>query len=216
MDQGEPCHEDRPLSPFPEPYALSKAEGDRVVQQFIAEERLPGVIIRPGTFFGRGDRLHFDRIADRLRARKGIIVGRGDNFLPMVYVTDVVRGLLLAIDHEAAVGEAFNITTDAPLTQREFFEATANAIGAPPPHRHVPYGALYAAADVAERLWRMGRSRRQPPLTRLGVKVFGTSNVHSIDKARALLGYEPRLPVREGIRLAASAHRQHDLAGVQR
>jgi len=213
VDCGEPCHEDRPLSPFPEPYALSKAEGDRVVQRLMADEGLPAVIIRPGTFFGPGDRLHFDRIAERLRARRGIIVGRGDNALPMVYVSDVVQGLLLAIDHPAAVGGAFNITTDAPLTQQEFFEATASAIGAPPPRVHVPYRALYVAAAIAERMW--SRSSRQPPLTRLGVSVFGASNVHAIDKAREALGYRPRVPVGEGIRLAASA-REHELQGAGR
>jgi len=204
MNRGEPRREDHPLSPFSEPYALSKAEGDRVVQRMIADEGLPAVIIRPGTFFGPGDRLHFERIADRLRARKGVIVGRGDNFLPMVYVSDVVQGLVLALDRDAAVGEAFNITTDAPLTQQDFFEATASVIGAAAPRVHVPYRALYGLASAAERVWSVASPSRQPPLTRLGVNVFGTSNVHAIDKARARLGYEPRVPIREGIRRAAS------------
>jgi len=60
------------------------------VQRMIADDHLPAVIIRPGTFFGPGDRLHFGRMADRLRAGKGIVVGRGDNALPFVYGTDVV------------------------------------------------------------------------------------------------------------------------------
>jgi nucleoside-diphosphate-sugar epimerase len=215
MDQGQPCREDRPLSPFPEPYALSKAEGDRVVQRLIADEGLPGVIVRPGTFFGAGDRLHFDRIVDRLHAGRGIIVGRGDNLLPFVFVSDVVQGLLLALEHPRAIGEAFNITTDAPLTQAEFFAATAATIGAAPPRVHVPYRALYATAAVAERVWALARPARQPPLTRLGVNVFGTSNVHAIDKARSLLGYEPRVPIRDGIVIAASQRGERNFEGVR-
>jgi nucleoside-diphosphate-sugar epimerase len=216
MGLGEPCAEDRRLTPFPEPYALSKAEGDRVVQRLIAEAGLPGVIVRPGTFFGPGDELHFARIADRLRARRGIIVGRGDNELPMVYVTDVVQGLLLALDHPAAVGEAFNITTDAPLTQQEFFAAVASEVGAPAPRLHVPYRPLYAAAAAAERIWSVVRPAQQPPLTRLGVNVFGTSNVHAIDKARSLLGYQPRVPIREGIHRAHLAQAGAQLVGALR
>ncbi|MBV8914089.1 MAG: NAD-dependent epimerase/dehydratase family protein, partial [Acetobacteraceae bacterium] len=114
MDLGKPAREDFPLNPFKEPYAVSKAEGDRVVQEMIAEHRLPAVIIRPGTFFGPGDRLHFGRMADRLAAEKGVIVGAGGNALPFVYVSDVVQGLLLGLDHRRAVGEAYNITTDRP------------------------------------------------------------------------------------------------------
>lgn len=204
MAQGPPCREDHPLTPFGEPYALSKAEGDRLVQRMIADEGLPAVIIRPGTFFGRGDRLHFERIAARLQANRSIVVGRGDNALPFVYVTDVVQGLLLGLDHPQAVGEAFNITTDEPISQLELLQAIASEIGAPPPRVHVPYRALYAAGYAAERLSALTHSTRQPPLTRLGVNVFGTSNRHSIDKARARLGYAPQVSLRDGVKLAAA------------
>jgi nucleoside-diphosphate-sugar epimerase len=142
MALGEPAREEYPMRPFQEPYAITKAAGDRVVQRMIAEHGLPAVIIRPGTFFGAGDHLHFGRMADRVRSRRAIIVGSGDNALPFVYVTDVVQGVLLAIDRGRAVGQAYNITTDRPHTQRQFLEAIAQEIGANPPRLHVPYGAL--------------------------------------------------------------------------
>jgi nucleoside-diphosphate-sugar epimerase len=207
MSQPTPCREDQPLAPFSEPYALSKSAGDELVQRMIAEEGLPATILRPGTFFGPGDRLHFGRIADRLRARRSILVGRGDNALPFVYVSDVVQGLLLGLDHERAVGEAFNITNDAPLTQEELFGRIACEVGAKPPRFHVPRRALYAGGYAAERVAYLTRTRRQPPLTRLGVMLFGNSNRHSIDKARSRLGYCPRVTLQEGIHLAASWYR---------
>jgi nucleoside-diphosphate-sugar epimerase len=216
LDQGGPCPEDRKLAPFPDPYPLTKADGDRLVQRMIAEEGLPATIIRPGTFFGPGDRLHFERMAERIRAGKGLIIGRGDNALPFVYVTDVVQGLLLGLDHGAAVGEAFNITNDAPVTQQQMFEGIAEEIGAKPPRVHVPYRPLYAAASAAEHTAILLRSRRQPPATRLGVKLFGTSNRHSIEKARARLGYAPRVSLRDGIRRAARGDVQYQTGGGPR
>jgi nucleoside-diphosphate-sugar epimerase len=203
MDLGQPAREDFPLNPFKEPYAISKAEGDGLVQRMIAEHDLPAVIIRPGTFFGPGDRLHFGRMADRLAAEKGVIVGSGDNALPFVYVSDVVQGLLLGLDHERAVGELYNITTDRPLTQVQLLHAIACAIGSGPPRVGVPYRALYAAAFAAERLSATAGLTGPPVVTRLGVKLFGTDNRHAIDKARDQLGYKPRVPLEEGVRLAA-------------
>jgi nucleoside-diphosphate-sugar epimerase len=203
MRQPFPCREDDRLAPFGEPYALTKAEGDHIVRYLIHHDGLPAVIVRPGTFFGPGDRLHFGRIADRLRARRSLLVGRGNNFLPFVYVTDVVQGLLLALDHPNAVGQAFNITNDQPLTQKELFTAVAHAVGAPRPRIHAPFHALYAAGAGAERIAMMTHSEKQPPLTRLGVMLFGNSNRHSIDKARTMLGYEPGMPLRVGIQIAA-------------
>jgi nucleoside-diphosphate-sugar epimerase len=207
MTLGQPAHEDFPLRPFPEPYAITKAAGDRVVQRMIAEQHLPAVIIRPGTFFGPGDRLHFGRMADRLRTGRGVIVGSGDNALPFVFVTDVVQGLLLALDRERALGKAYNITNDRPLTQRQFLHAIANEIAVSPPRLHIPYPALYAAGYAAERVAAVTRSRRQPVVTRLGVKLFGTDNRHAIDKARRELGYRPWVALREGVHLAANWYR---------
>lgn len=203
-----PAREDFLLRPFPEPYAITKAAGDTCVQQMIVDERLPAVIVRPGTFFGPGDRLHFQRMADRVAAGRAVIVGRGDNALPFVYVTDVVQGLLRALDCEEAVGQAYNISNDQPLTQRGFLEAIAEELGAAPPRIHIPYRALYAAGYLAERAATVTRSRQQPVLTRLGVKLFGTDNRHSIAKARRQLGYEPGVSLREGVRLSANWYRQ--------
>jgi nucleoside-diphosphate-sugar epimerase len=199
-----PAAEDWPLRPFGEPYAVTKFEGETRVKAMIAGHGLPAVIIRPGTFFGPGDRLHFGRMADRLRAGRGIVVGSGHNALPFVYVTDVVQGLLLALDADAAVGETYNISNDGPLTQLELLRAIAREIGAGPPRVHVPYGLLYTAGAVAERLVMGARSRREPVVTRLGVKLFGTDNRHAIDKARRELGYRPQVALEEGVRLAAA------------
>ena len=203
MDLGAPAREDAPLAPFPEPYALTKAAGDLAVQRMMREEGLAATIIRPGTFFGAGDHLHFGRIADRLRAGRGVVVGRGNNALPFVYVTDVVHGLLLALDNELAIGQAYNITHDRPLTQEQLLRAIAREIGASPPGRHLPYRPLYAGGYLAERLGTLRRSQRQPVLTRLGVKLFGTDNQHAIDKAGRELGYAPRVDLDAGVALAA-------------
>jgi nucleoside-diphosphate-sugar epimerase len=214
MDLGQPAREEFLLKPFSEPYAVTKAAGDLAVQRMIAEQHLPAVIIRPGTFFGPGDRLHFGRMADRLRAGKGVIVGAGDNALPFVYVTDVVQGLMLALDRPNAVGQAFNITNDSPLTQREMLEAIARETGSSPPRVHAPYRALYSAGYLAERLAMVTGTEAQPVVTRLGVKLFGTDNRHAIDKARRELGYHPRVDLREGVRLAANwylARAQRDM-----
>lgn len=207
MGIGEPAREDFPLRPFADAYPLTKAEADLAVQRMIAEEDLPAVIIRPGTFFGPHDRLHFARMADRLRAKRGVVVGSGDNALPFVYVSDVVQGLLLALDHESAAGQVYNITNDQPLTQRDLLEAIATEIGAPSPRLHLPDRPLYAAAYLAERSSALAGGHRQPlrqPLvTRLGVELFGTDNRHAIDKARRDLGFSPSVSLREGIHLAA-------------
>jgi nucleoside-diphosphate-sugar epimerase len=212
---GRPADERFPLTPFPDPYPVTKAAGDMLVQRMIAEDRLPAVIVRPDQIFGPGDRLHFAQMADRLRAGRGIVVGSGDNAVPFVYVTDAVRGLLLALDEECALGRTYNITNDRPLTQQQLLHAIADEIGARPPRRHIPYRALYAAGYVAERVATLAPSSRRPPITRLGVAFFGTDNRYAIDRARRELGYAPQVALREGVRLAAAWYRHPERTGLE-
>ena len=190
------------LRPDPDPYSLTKAEGDRLMRRLMLNSNVETVILRPGTFFGPGDRLHFGRMAQKMKDGKGLIIGRGDNALPFCYVTDVVQGFLLAAYHEHAPGNVYNITNDQPLTQLEMFNAIADAVGGVRPTRHLPYPPIYYGSIVAERV--VARvTRTKPIVTQLGAMMFGSDNRHSVEKARRELGYEPKVDLRTGITLAA-------------
>jgi nucleoside-diphosphate-sugar epimerase len=203
MGHGHPVDETFPLTPFNDPYPVTKAEADRAVQRMTEQDGLPGVIIRPDQIFGPGDVLHFGAMAERMLNGRGFLVGNGDNRMPFVYVDDVVRGLLLALDHDKAAGNAYNITNDSPLTQRQMLEAIAEDVGARPPGRRIPYRALYGAGYLAERLARTLPSVGRPPVTRLGVAFFGTDNRYAIGKARSELGYRPGVSLRDAVRISA-------------
>jgi len=190
------------LRPDPDPYSLTKAEGDRLMRRLLLSSQVETVILRPGTFFGPGDRLHFGRMAQKVKDGKGLILGRGDNALPFCYVTDVVQGFLLAAYHENAPGNVYNITNDRPLTQLEMFNAIADAVGGVRPRLHLPYVPIYYGSIVAERVV-APLTHTKPVVTQLGAMMFGSDNRHSVEKARRELGYEPKVDLREGIQLAA-------------
>lgn len=190
------------LRPDPDPYSITKAEGDRLMRRLMLNSDVETVILRPGTFFGPGDRLHFGRMAQKMKDGKGVIIGRGDNALPFCYVTDVVQGFLLAAYHENAAGNVYNITNDLPLTQLEMFNAIADAVHGERPTRHLPYLPIYYGSIVAEKV--VARvTRTKPIVTQLGAMMFGSDNKHSVEKARRELGYEPKVDLRSGILLAA-------------
>src|SRR5215204_683875 len=176
---GVPVDEAFSLAPPPDPYALTKAEGDSLVQRLIAEEQLPASIVRTTTIFGPGDDLNFGRIAQRLLAGTSIVIGSGGNQVPVAFVDDVVQGLLQEI---------------------------ADQLGARPPRIHVPYRLLYGAAYLAERLAQATRSER-PVVTRFGVLLYGADNRFAIDKARHELGYEPRVSLQQLVSATAEWYR---------
>ena len=64
--------------------------------------------------------------------RPSIPVGKGENFANWIHVEDLASALVLAAEQHP-VGEAFNITDDAPVTPGEFLSkfATSLGLGAP-------------------------------------------------------------------------------------
>src|SRR5947199_1753040 len=162
LGHGRFLTENDPLRPDPDPYSITKAEGDRLMRRLLLNSKVETVILRPGTFFGPGDRLHFGRMAQKVKDGKGLIIGRGNNALPFCYVSDVVQGFLLAAYHEKAPGNVYNITNDHPLTQQEMFNAIADAVGGKRPTRHLPYLPVYYGAIVAEKV--VARVTRTKPL----------------------------------------------------
>lgn len=210
MNVGRPVTEDDPLEPLDDPYCLTKAQGDSLVQRMISDDHLPAIIIRLGALLGPGDSLNFGRLADRIRAGRGIIVGSGNNVIPFVYISDVVQALLLALDSEQAIGQIYNISHDQPITQKQYLSAIAQEMGVVPPHIHVPYYPMYTAAYVTERISLLSGYRLPPVATRHGIKILGEDGRLSIDKARRDLGYVPQVPTREAVRLTAAWYQRCD------
>jgi nucleoside-diphosphate-sugar epimerase len=116
--------------------------------------------------------------------------------------------------HEEAIGQAYNIASDQPLSQKALFSYIAQEIGVTAPHAHIPYHPLYAAAYASERIATLSGHRIAPFITRHGVKLYGADNQISIDKARRHLGYAPQMPLRQGIHIAATWYMHQDSSSL--
>jgi 2-alkyl-3-oxoalkanoate reductase len=203
--------EDAPLREEPNPYSRSKVVGEHVLQRLI-EDGAPVTIVRPGWVYGPGDTASFGRFAQTIEAGRMIVIGRGDNHVPLVYVEDAARGALLAAEADGVPGRAYLLVNDERVTQREYLWAVADALGVPPPRRRVPYRLAVALGAAAEAGWRAMRRESPPPLTRFGVQLLGGENRFSIERARTELGFTPAVGLAEGVTRGVEWYRQWKVA----
>lgn len=206
-DPGYPIDETSPLGqrlwkPW-DYYTLSKVECERLLWRKSEREGLPLTVIRPSWLYGERDRTTVARMIERMR-RAGIpIIGRGDNPLSAIYAGDVAAAALLAADDPGSLGEAYNVTDQGPITQREFFDLFARACGAPPKrwYRRVwhPYPVVFAAGLGFEAIGRLRRSETPPVITRYAAWLMGRRLSYSTAKARTKLGWSPAEGYRETI-----------------
>lgn len=202
--------ESAPLRGERNPYSRSKVAGERLLERMIREQAAPVTIVRPGWIYGPRDSASFARLAEKVASGRMALLGDGSNHLPLIYVRDVARGIVLAAEAEQAVGRSYVLVNDEPVTQRAFLDAIAAELGVPAPKRRFPYRPALAAGATAEVLGRLGRRREPPPVMRYGLQLLGGENRFLIARAREELGFDPVVDLAEGVRRTIAWCRAED------
>ncbi len=164
-------------------YAVSKLAGEHMAHAYHDELGLPTVSLRPFNVFGPGQigggaiRAFIEAA---LSGRDLTIHGDGSQIRAWCYVDDLVEGLLLALEHENAVGESFNI---------------GNARSAV---------TIYDLARRIKQLTGCPGELVFQPLHYTDVEL----RIPNVEKARRLLGFEAKVELDEGLERTVAWYRQ--------
>ena len=191
-------------------YCRAKVQAEEKVRAY------PGAwtIVRPTWIYGPRDRNSFPRVIEALRAGRAVIIGRGDNRLNIIHAADVAEGMIRAGCHPDAVGQAYNLSSEGAISQREFLDALTGLLGLPPVRWHVPFSVAFAAAFLCELPGRLVGLRKPPVFTRYAVALIGRSTRFRIDKARRQLGWQPRIDPLDGMRQMAAWYLEREQASA--
>jgi 2-alkyl-3-oxoalkanoate reductase len=210
--------ENSALHADPNPYSRSKVAGEKLLQRMIRYEGAPVTIVRPGWIYGPRDTASFARIARMIEQGRMIIIGSGENRLPLIYASDAAEGVLLACQAERAEGRSYLLVNDEPVAQRDFIAAIAAQLDVPMPTRRIPYDLAMALGTLSETLGHLARRQQPPPVTRYGLELLGGENRFVISRARRELGFSPSIGLAEGVRRSVEwyrdAYRPHNSVGV--
>jgi len=187
--------ETKPLELVGDPYAVTKAEAEQTAVRLARETNLELVIVRPTIVYGPGSGrilAELSRVThERIKALNG---GRGH--LNMIYVEDLVDGILLALDTPGAAGESFLLSGDPAVSWREYLAHLAAMCGKPPPPS-IPMWRAHLEATVAR--WHFRFTRHPRRIEDTDFSLMHQPSVVSIEKARRILGFHPRTSLSEGM-----------------
>jgi nucleoside-diphosphate-sugar epimerase len=199
-----PANEDAPFAPG-DHYQESKLLGERVAQEFQRDDRLEVVIFRPAGIYGPGD-LRFLKLVRAVARRRFVMIGRGDIKYQMVYIDDLVDGILRCGTVPAAAGRIYILTGEPAVTLLELVGTIARAVDVPPPRWRVPFWPVYLAGAVCEALCKPFGIN--PPLYRRRVDFFRKMRWFEIARARRELGFAPVTDLADGIRKTVAWYRE--------
>ena len=171
-----PINEEHPLQPQ-SPYSATKIAADAIALSFFHAFNLPVVIARPFNTYGprQSARAVIPTIITQILAGKRVIkLGSLNPTRDFSYVEDTCRGILALAEYDAAVGQTFNIGSNAEISIGDTVDLIKEIMGA-----HVDVSSEEArvrpANSEVERLW--------------------CDNT----KIRALTGFHPKVKLRDGL-----------------
>jgi len=201
LKPGSLLTEDAPLETDPGArgaYTWSKAAAERIARE--AMERpgaVPAVILRPATVYGPGGPVFSPLAGISLSDKVFVILGRGRMRLPFVYIDNLVDAIVLSLEKENAAGRIFNVIDDRLVTKRDYVKRLKKALFPKALSLTLPYGFVYAAVFVQEKIFKL--FGKKPVLTRYRLSSASADIAFSNATIKQALGWTPRVPIDQGL-----------------
>ena len=174
-------------------YGIRKAEIERFLLE-AATRGFPATVLHPGHITGPGSIRSIPPAISILRfsidshaAKSWILPDDGMATLQHVHADDVAQVFELAIDQPSnSIGESFHVAAREPVTMRSYAEAAAAWWGRAANLRFLPFAEWEATVSDYDAALTRDHAIHSP--------------CASIEKARRVLGFEPRFTAVEAVR----------------
>ena len=181
--------EDTPLVKTGIHYGDAKIEAEQLAHSYMARGAMDITVIRPANVTGPGS-VWVREILDVMSKGPLPLFDGGRYSASLVYVENLVDGIIMAMDSEAARGRTYNLRDDYDVTWKEYEEALGNLIGKKPTGS-LPFGFAWRLGWVVHAICAPFGIR--PPITAQSVGIMGRDNDVSNRRAREELGWSTRV-----------------------
>jgi nucleoside-diphosphate-sugar epimerase len=169
----------------------TKAKGEFQLRELASDLGIALVIIRPGMVFGPRGRSWTINPFKLVKNRFPVIFGDGSGFAHLIYVDNLVDGLILAAIQPEAAGETFNFVYE-PLSWYELFDYYGQMCHRRP--RRIPLGLAKAILVLAKPL--IGRTESPDELLAFYTNRANYPNAKAIQH----LKYNPHVSLEHGMK----------------
>jgi nucleoside-diphosphate-sugar epimerase len=156
-------------------------------------------VIRPGNVYGPGDTTTMFPIFDGIERGMMGFINAGRSLTSLVYIDDLVGGLINAYEAPGAAGRVYNLTSEEEVTWRRLVERAADLLGAKRPRLSLASGLAGTLAAAMEGTFRVFHAPTAPALTRYRVDQLAHDYHFDVTRARSELGFEPKTDFETGL-----------------
>ncbi len=190
LDEEHPVHADGGS------YVLTKLASEHAVLAATAKSPMELVIIRPGDVYGPGSRPWVILPIEAINKGQFMLPANGQGFFRPIFISDLIRGIALAVSTKEAAGEIFNLSCEGYMTTAEFFSHHYEWMNKRGPLK-VSTGLAMFAASAATKLAQMTGGVNEASTAT--IVQLCTKSWFSIAKAERVLGWKPEVSFEDGM-----------------
>jgi nucleoside-diphosphate-sugar epimerase len=179
-------------------YTDTKITGEHTILAAHAGGELDCTIIRPGDVYGPASRAWVVVPVQMMKSRQFILPDRGRGIFSPIYVDDLVDGVVLAAGLQQGAGQVFTLAHGTGVTCAEFFGHHWRWLGRKGSIPSLPTSVAIGLAEAGAKLARL--AGKSTEVGRGTIGLLSRRGTYSIEKARRLLGFEPKVDLAEGMR----------------
>ncbi len=179
-------------------YCFAKVQQERIVTEYSKKFAIPYVIVRPGSVYGPGHAQITGRVG--ISAFGPFLHLGGSNKIPFTYVDNCAEAIVLAGLVRGADGEIFNVLDDDPPSSRQFLKLYKQNVRAFK-SAYVPHMFSYTLCYLWEKYSQWSKGQLPPAFNRRRWYAEWKPTRYSNEKLKNRLGWAPKVPTREALRL---------------
>jgi nucleoside-diphosphate-sugar epimerase len=190
-----PISENSLCEPFL-PYQISKYEAEECVRAYI-DKGFPAIIVRPSKICGIGEH-EYTYLTYAKLCNRGVFlkVGKGNNYISNVYISDFINALILLLDH-GLIGGTYLLSAPDSIPLEELALIIGKILHKRITFVYIPIRVMKFAAFIEENLFTF--IGRKPIVTKRNIESITHDRIYNLSKAKKEIGFSPNVSMECGI-----------------
>lgn len=210
-----PSREDFPYKPKTQ-YEKSKMESEQIIKK----SGVSYTIVRTTIIIGPN--MVWAKIFET--AKKGFpIIGSGKNYFHLVYVDDVVSLLATVLGNPKAANQAFHVASKDTPTYGDVYRIICEELKCEMTKKHIPIWLAYMMSRVHTAKRKLQNKQPSLIMMKSSIDRLVRNRIISTEKAKKVLGFEPKYSTRDAIRetikylrISRLGYSDYDLAEIRK
>jgi nucleoside-diphosphate-sugar epimerase len=210
-------------------YGDSKIEAEQLCWDYYSKG-LPLTILRPSVIYGPFSKLWISKFAERLQSGQwGIFKEVGDGQCNLIYIQDLIKGILLSMNSDKALGQVFNMNGSDIISWNDYFQRFNDALHLPPlqiisstkakgtsefmapiktaaryvlKHHEKIITQMYQRSLILQRIMKRVEQKMKTSPGNEELSMFGRKAHYTISKAESVLGFVPDYTIDKGLAMS--------------